>query len=73
MFFNKHKKKVNKEFEDIQEDVKMRRALGENYVCLPITSRNTDLIRNWCAREGYKFEVDHITDDTFYYKISGWD
>lgn len=73
MLFNKHKKKVNKEFEDIQEDVKMKRALGETYVCLPITSRNTDLIRNWCAREGYKFEVDHITDDTFYYKISGWD
>lgn len=73
MFFNKHKKNVNKELEDIQDDVKMKRALGANYVCLPITSHNTDLIRDWCAREGYKFEVDHMTDDIFYYKISGWD
>lgn len=73
MFFNKHKKNVNKELEGIQEDIKMKKALGENYVCLPITSRNTDLIRNWCAQEGYKFEVDHMTDNIFYYKISGWD
>jgi hypothetical protein len=73
MFFNKHKKNVNKELEEIQDDVKMKRALGANYVCLPITSHNTDLIRDWCAREGYKFEVDHMTDDIFYYKISGWD
>lgn len=73
MFFGKHKKSVNKEVEDIQNDVKTKRALGASYVCLPITSHNTDIIRNWCAREGYRFEVDHMTDDTIYYKISGWD
>lgn len=74
MFFNKHKKNVNKELEDIQDDVKMKRALGANYVCLPVTSHNTDIIRNWCAREGYKFEVDHMNEEgMIYYKISGWD
>ena len=73
MFFNKKKKNVNKELEDIQDDVKMKRALGANYVCLPITSHNTDLIKEWCAQEGYKCEVDHMTDDILYYKISGWD
>lgn len=73
MFFNKHKKNVNKELEEIQNNVKVKRALGANYVCLPITSHNTDIIKDWCAREGYKCEVDHMTDDTIYYKISGWD
>lgn len=74
MFFNKRKKNVNKELEDIQNDVKMRRALGETYVYLPITSRNTDLIKNWCAREGYKCEVDHMNEEgMIYYRISGWD
>ena len=73
MFFNKRKKNVNKEVEEIQHDIMTKRALGANYVCLPITSHNTDIIKNWCAREGYKCEVDHMTDDTIYYKISGWD
>lgn len=73
MFFNKNKKKANKELEEIQDDVRVKKALGANYVCLPVTSHNTDLIKDWCAQEGYKFEVDHMTDDTIYYKISGWD
>ena len=74
MFFNKHKKNVNKELEEIQDDVKMKQALGANYVCLSVTSHNTDIIRNWCAREGYKCEVDHMNEEgTIYYKISGWD
>lgn len=73
MFFKKHKKTINKELEEIQDNVKVKKALGANYVCLPVTSHNTDIIRNWCAREGYKFEVDHMTDDMVYYKISGWD
>lgn len=73
MFFNKRKKNVNKELEDIQEDVRLSRALGSNYVCLPITSHNIDIIKNWCAQEGYKCEVDHMNENTIYYKISGWD
>ena len=74
MFFNKNKKKANKELEEIQDDVKIKKALGANYVCLPVTSHNTDLIKDWCAQEGYKFEVDHMNEEgLIYYKISGWD
>ena len=74
MFFNKRKKNVNKELEEIQEDVKMKRALGANYICLPLNSHNTDLIKGWCEQEGYKCEVDHMNEEgTIYYKISGWD
>lgn len=74
MFFNKNKKKVNKELEEIQDDVKIKKALGANYVCLPVTSHNTDIIKDWCAQEGYKFEVDHMNEEgLIYYKISGWD
>lgn len=74
LFFKKRKNNVNKELESVQDDVRMKRALGVNYVCLPITSHNTDIIKDWCAREGYKCEVDHMNEEgTIYYRISGWD
>ena len=72
MFFNKHKKKVNKEIEEIQDDVRIKKVLGAKYACLPITSHSIENVKDWCAREGYKFEVDHMTDGVIYYKISGW-
>lgn len=74
LWFKKHKEnKINMEFEDIKDEVRMNRSLGAMHIYLPIKSEVIELVRNWCAAEGYKMEVDHITDDMVYYKISGWD
>lgn len=71
MFFNKHKKKINKELKEIQDDVRINKTLGASYVCLPITSHNVDIIKNWCAQEGYKCEVDHINEEGIVF-LSYW-
>ena len=75
LFFKKRKeRKANRDLEELQDDIKIKRALGANYVCLPLNSHNTDLIKGWCEQEGYKFEVDHMNEEGMvFYKISGWD
>ena len=75
MFWKKHKeKKVNKEFEEIQDDVKLARALGTHHIYTSISTTVVPMMKNWCEQQGCKIEVDHIDENgKEVYKIWGWE
>lgn len=74
MLWKKNKgKKVNKEFEEIQDSVKLKKALGDDCAYLPISARALEDIKEWCSREGFVCEVDHMDENgIIFYKIGGW-
>ena len=75
MFWKKHKeKKINKEYEDILDTIKIKKSLGTNAVYLPISDHIINEVKQWCSHEGYRCEVDHLDEDgNKFYKIWGWE
>lgn len=73
MFWNK-KKKINQEFEDAKDMIRIKKSLGANCIYIPISAHITDNVKQWCAQENYQCEVDHIDEDgVMFYKIWGWE
>ena len=75
LFFKKHKEnKINKEFEDVMEEIKVARVLGTRHIYLPLSINAIPMVKNWCKEQNYKIEVDHIDEnDKEIYKIWGWE
>lgn len=73
MFWNKKKsKKIDPEIEAIQEIIENKKN-STNFVCIGVSSQNVETVKVWCANQGYKMDVDHMTDGTTYYKFYGWE
>ena len=74
LWWKKKKPKINPELVEVQESIRIASALGTMHICMPINTRNIDIIKDWCTQQGYKIEVDFINKDgAVFYKISGWD
>lgn len=74
LWWKKKKPKINAELANVQESIRLASSLGTMHICMPINTRNIDIIKDWCAQQGYKIEVDFINGDgAVFYKISGWD
>ena len=74
MFWKKNKKKPASIVTNIQTKIEDSKFRGETYFCTPVNNtREFEEIKRMCDKMGYKFVVDHITDNVIHYRISGWD
>ena len=54
LWWKKKKPKINAELANVQESIRLASSVGTMHICMPINTRNIDIIKDWCAQQGYK-------------------